>query len=61
MGDERDAQCRAAVLAKVYDQLVAEMDAGSGKSRHAELQAMAGGVESALSRCRAKTGIPGQR
>lgn len=59
MGDERDVQRRMAVLAQVYDELVAEIDTGTERSRHAELQTLAGDVEWALSRCRANAGMPG--
>lgn len=59
MGDERDVQRRMAVLAQVYDELVAEIDTGTERSRHAELQTLAGDVEWALSRCRANAGGSG--
>lgn len=52
MAEDPDAQRRAAVLARVYEQLVAELDTGAERSREAELRALAGDVESALNRCR---------
>lgn len=52
MEKDPDVQRRATVLERVYEELVAEIGTGTGKSREAELRTLAGDVESALDRCR---------
>lgn len=52
MEEDPDVRRRATVLERVYEELVAEIGTGAGRSREAELRTLAGDVESALNRCR---------
>ena len=52
MTDEQDASSREAVLARLYDQLLADLDADAGQACYADLHALIGELEWALSRCR---------